>query len=162
MSTNFVIREATVNDLPRLKEIINVSFPWFFRVFAAHSVADTSEPVLVASAEGAVVGFAKLIEFKIGGSKYGCILWIAVDPSSRQRGIASGLTNSGVAYLKKRGAQAVFASTQRRNKAALAALGKTGFQRMGVTDLWRLFGVQILRFYNDIWLAPGEVVLMHP
>jgi ribosomal protein S18 acetylase RimI-like enzyme len=155
------IRNATPKDHATLKEIIDLSFPRFFRFFASRSVSETEEPTLVGEAEGAVVGFVKLIEFYIGSNKYGCILWIAVHPSYRRRGIALALTDAGVDYLQKRGVQAVFASTQRRNIAALAALGKAGFERAGFLGLWRLFRWQVFSFYRDIWFAPSEVVLMY-
>ncbi len=74
-----------------------------------------------------VVGFAKLIDFQIGGKKYGCILWIAVHPNFRRKGIAAKLTNSATQQLKQDGAEAVFASTQRRNVAALSVLSLAGF-----------------------------------
>ena len=121
---NHTIRQATPSDYAILKEIIDLSFQRFFRYFAWHSVSDPDEPVLVSEAEGIVVGFAKLIEFKVGGGKYGCILWIAVHPAYRRRGLALALTNSGEDYLKQRGSQAVFASTQRRNSAGIGNFGQ--------------------------------------
>ena len=131
----------------RAEKIIDLSFPIFFRYFALQSVSDLSEPVLVNEADGVIAGFAKLIEFQVGDGKYGCILWIAVHPSYRRRGIAFNLTNAGIDYLKIHGAQAVFASTQRRNRKALATLGKAGFKRMSFLDLWRLFGWRIFNFF---------------
>jgi ribosomal protein S18 acetylase RimI-like enzyme len=64
--------------------------------------------VLVAETQGAISGFVKLIEFNVGLRKYGCVLWIAVHPSYRRRGIAFSLTNAGTDYLKRDGAQMVF------------------------------------------------------
>ena len=159
MFNQLQIREAQSKDISQLKEIIDVSFPRFFRYFAIHSVSDLREPVLVTVIEGIIAGFAKLIEFQVGGVKYGCILWIAVHPSYRHREIAFNLTNTGVNYLVKQGVRAVFASTQRRNKAALATLSKSGFKRLKFVDIWRLFGWRMFNFFGDIWLAPGEVVL---
>jgi ribosomal protein S18 acetylase RimI-like enzyme len=155
-----MIREATPSDRAKLKEIIDLSFPRFFRFFASRSVSDTHEPTLVSEQESVVVGFAKLIEFNVGNGTYGCILWIAVHPAYRRRGIALALTDAGVDYLKQRGVQAVFASTQRKNSAALATLGRAGFELVGFLGLWRLFGWRIFEFYGDIWFAPGELVLM--
>jgi ribosomal protein S18 acetylase RimI-like enzyme len=160
MNSEPTIRQATASDRPKLKEIIGLSFPRFFRFFASHSVNTEEGKVLVAEAKGTMSGFVKLIEFNVGSGKYGCILWIATHPSFRYRGIAFSLTNAGVEYLKKDGAQAVFASTQRRNRAALATLGKAGFVRMGFLGLWRVFGLRVFSFYSDIWYAPGEIVLM--
>jgi ribosomal protein S18 acetylase RimI-like enzyme len=161
MSDQPVIRQANIGDLPVLKEIINNSFPWFFRYFATESVSDLSEPTLVLEVQGTVKAFAKQIEFKIKETKYGCILWIAVDANYRRQGLALELTNASLEWQKKNGAQTVFASTQRSNKAALATLKKAGFVRMGFSEIRRLFGWRMLQFFGDIWLAPGEVVLAH-
>ena len=161
MSNQFKIREAQSNDISRLKEIIDLSFPRFFRYFALHSVSDLSEPVLVTEIEGLISGFAKLIEFHVGDIKYGCILWIAVHPNFRRKGIADALTEAGVNRLKIEGASAVFASTQRRNKGALSVLLQHGFKRKGSFALRRIFGWRSLQLYSAIWYAPGEVVLMH-
>lgn len=156
-----VIRYATKTDQGKLEEIIDLSFPRFFRFFANHSVNSEEGTVLVSETEGEVSGFADLIEFNIGTQKFGCILWIAVHPSFRRRGVALNLTNAGVDSLKKKGSQAVFASTQRKNHAALATLDRTGFVRMGFLGLRRLFGWRVFSFYGDIWFAPTEIVLMH-
>ena len=154
------IRATTMADLPKLKEIINLSFPRFYRYFAWHSASDPDALVLVAPVEGKVAGFTKLIEFNIDAAKYGCILWIAVNPTHRHRGVALSLTEKSIDCLRSRGARAVFASTQRHNSGALATLGKAGFRQIGFMGLWHLFGWRIFRFYGDIWFAPGEVVLV--
>lgn len=160
MDTTKSIRRATPDDYAKIKKIIDLSFPRFFRYFAIHSVYSEEGKVRVSEIQAEVSGFAKLIEFKIGNKKYGCILWIAVHPAYRRRGIAFNLTNEGVETLKKEGAQAVFASTQRRNNAAKATLGKAGFGRRGFLGLWQVFGRRVFSFYREIWYAPGEIVFM--
>jgi ribosomal protein S18 acetylase RimI-like enzyme len=155
------IRQGTPDDYAKLKEIIDLSFPMFFRYFASHSVTSDDGKVIVSETQGGISGFVKLIKFNINSQKYGCMLWIAVHPSFRRKGIASNLTNAGIDYLKNYGAQAVFASTQIRNNAAQATLGKAVFRRVGFLGLWRIFGLQVFSFYRDIWYAPGEVVFMH-
>ncbi len=160
MDSALIVRQMAQNDLNQLKEIIDASFPIFYRFFAAHSLQEEGQ-VIVGETAGRVVGFAKLIDFYVGGKKYGCILWIAVHPSYRRKGIAATITSSGAQRLKQDGSNAVFASTQRRNGAALSVLSFQGFRRMGFLALWRLFGWRVFEFYRDIWLAPGEIVLMH-
>ncbi len=154
------IREATSNDLPKLKAIIGVSFPRFFRYFATHSLTSEGK-VLVYEADGNVAGFAKLIEFQIGERKYGCILWLAVHPSHRRRGVAAELVKAGTAKLKSIGAEAVYASVDWRNKASLATFDGAGFRRVGFLGLWRLFGWRVFSLYLGIWYVPGEIALMH-
>lgn len=160
MDTELAIRQATPNDMNKLKEIIDLSFPRFFRFFASHSL-DSEGQVLVGELHKIVVGFAKTIEFSVGSDKFGCILWLAVHPNYRRKGFAAQLVMAGTNYLLSHGAEAVFASTQRRNAASLTTFGKEGFKRMGFLGLWRLFGWRVFSFYRKIWVAPGEVVLMH-
>ncbi len=161
MNKDASIRQATANDRAKLKEIIDVSFPRFFRFFASHSVDSEDGKVLISEYRDVTVGFAKLIDFHIGPRKYGCILWIAVHPLCRHRGFGVSLTNASIDYLRKGGSQAVFASTQRRNSAAQATLRNAGFERIDFLGLLRFFGWRVFEFYGDIWFAPGEIVLMH-
>ncbi len=155
------IRQAIINDQPRLKEIIDLSFPRFFRFFAIHSINSEGEDMLVSEAKDQVVGFSKLIDFHIGPSKYGCLLWLAVHPAYRLQGFATELVMAGTKHLNRAGAKAVFATVKYRNKASLATFIKVGFGRVGFLGLWRLFGWRVFGFYRAIWYAPGEVVLMH-
>jgi ribosomal protein S18 acetylase RimI-like enzyme len=155
-----VIREAVQSDKERLNEIIGASFPRFFRFFASHSI-NSKGAVLVSEAEGAVAGFAKLTDFTVGDGRFGRILWLAVHPDFRRKGVAAELVKTGTQSLLREGAGAVFASAQRSNVASLATFGREGFRRVGFLGLWRLFGWRVFSFYRKIWFAPGEVVLMH-
>lgn len=149
------------SDEAKLRENVALSFSRFMGFFAVHSLLSEDGQVLIADAEGEAIAFGKLIEFQIGGTKYGCVLWMGVHPEYRRNGVASALTAEGIQRLKQDGAKAVFASTQRRNVAAQNVLSRTGFRKMGFSELWRRFRGRIFEFYSDIWLAPGEVVLMH-
>jgi N-acetylglutamate synthase-like GNAT family acetyltransferase len=154
------IRQANQQDGMILKEIIDLSFPRFFRFFASHSVFSEEGKVIVNEIDGAIAGFAKLIEFKVANVKYGCILWLAVHPNQRRKGIGSQLVKAGTIKLEFEGAQQVFASVQRTNKASLATFHKE-YKRIGICDLWRLFGWRTYQVYLDIWFAPGEIVLIN-
>ena len=160
MNTEFAIRQMAPDDMDQLKQIIDMSFSRFFRFFATHSLNEEGE-VLVSEKRGTVVGFAKIVKFQVGGGKFGCILWLAVHPQFRRKGIASALVNAGTERLKEESARAVFASVQRRNIASLTVFSKEGFGKMGFLGLWRLFGWRVFKIYEDIWYAPGEIVLMH-
>ena len=161
MTGAIAIRQANKDDLPRLKKIIDLSFPLFFRYFAAHSVSDLEEPTLVFQVNGEIVAFAKQTQFCIKQVKYGCLLWIAVDPEFRRQGTALALTNAALDWQKINGASVIFASVQRSNKASLGALEKAGFVRTGFRSLRCLFGWRVFQFLIDIWFAPGELVLAH-
>jgi len=114
----------------------------------------------VSEAEEIVVGFAKLKEFHVSNKKYGCVMWLTVHPTQRRRGIATALVKTSFEYLTQDGAQEVFASVQRRNKASLATFRKEGFTHVGLVSLWRNFGWRVFGFYRDIWSAPGEIILV--
>jgi ribosomal protein S18 acetylase RimI-like enzyme len=161
MANKFSIRQMLPSDAGRLREIVALSFSRFMGFFAIHSLFSEEGQVLVSETQGSAVGFAKLIEFKVGGVKFGCILWIAVHPDFRRMGVATALATEGIQRLKQDGAKAVFASSQRRNRGALNVLSQNGFRRMGFLQILCLFSWRVFEFYGDIWLAPGEIVLMH-
>jgi len=150
-----MIRSSVQSDEDRLKEIIDLSFPRFFRFFASRSLTSEGR-VLVSKAKRMVVGFAKLNELRVGGGRFGCVLWLAVHPDFRRQNVAAELVEAGTNYLLSRHAVAVFASNQRRNSGSLATFGKRGYRRMGFLGLWRIFGWLVFSFYRKIWFAPGE------
>ena len=154
------MRPMSPDDMEKLKQIIDMSFPRFSRFFATHSLHEEGE-VLVSETQGTVVGFAKLVEFNLGGGKFGCILWLAVHPQFRRKGIATALVNAGITRLKDDGAKAVFASVRRKNVASMAVFSRQCFRKMGFLELWRVFSWYVFKLYSDIWFAPGEIVLMH-
>ena len=160
MKRGFTIRSSVQSDKRRLEEIIDLSFPRFFRFFASHSVYSEGT-VLVSEEKRIMVGFAKLTEFRVGGRGFGCVLWLAVHPDFRLRNVAAELVEAGTNYLISRHAGGVFASTQRWNSGSLATFGKAGYRRMDFGGLWRIFGWRVFSFYRKIWFAPGEIVLIH-
>jgi len=156
----FTIRQTTPSDLISLKQIIDLSFPRLFRFFASHSLHEEGE-VLICETQRKAVGFAKLTDFHVSSCKFGCILWLAVHPQFRRKGIASALVKAGTERLKQNGAEAVFASVQRRNTSSLGVFSLQGFKKIGFLDLWRFLGWRVFEFYRDIWYAPGEIVLIN-
>jgi ribosomal protein S18 acetylase RimI-like enzyme len=126
VETEFTIRAAVQSDKEHLKEIITASFPRFFRFFASRSL-NSEGTLLVCNVRETVVGFVKLTEFHVGGGRFGCILWLAVHPDFRRKGVAAELVKAGTSYLLSLGAKAVFASVQRRNKASLATFSRMAF-----------------------------------
>jgi len=156
----FRIRQIASEDLGQVRRIIDVSFSRFSRFFAVYSLQDDGQ-VLVSEAHGTIVAFAKLREFKLGEEKFGVILWIAVHPLFRRKGIASALVRNAVQRFKLDGSKMVFACVNRRNVASLTVFSLLGFRKMGIFELWRLFRGDVFRLYSEIWIAPGEIVFMH-
>ncbi len=161
MRTGIWIRQAEPRDIPVVKEIVGLSFPRFFRFFAGHSIDSEDGKLLVSECDEEVVGFAKLTKFCIADEKYGCILWLAVHPNHRRKGIASALVNVATEDLEREGQRGVFASVKRTNKASLATFRREGFEPVGFVELWRLFSWRLFQLYKGIWSAPSEIVLVH-
>ena len=160
MSNDFFVTEASEEDKSKIKEIIQKSFPRFFRYFAVHNLNSNGQ-ILVSRKDQTSVGFAKLIWFQIGSRQFSCILWLAVHPDFRHKGIAASLVGAGTKYLKTHGSEAVFASVMHNNVASLVTFKKEGFIIIGFRGLWKLFGWRIFSFYREIWFVPSEFVLMH-
>jgi ribosomal protein S18 acetylase RimI-like enzyme len=160
VNSRFRVRLMIPSDARRLKEIIDTSFSTFLRFFALRSIREEGQVLVSETPRAGVVGFVKLINFQVGSGKFGCILYVAVHPQFRQRGIAAALVNAGFDYLKHAEAKAVFASVQRRNTASLTVFSKQSFRKMGFSELRRLFGWRAFQLYGDIMRAPGEIVLM--
>ncbi len=132
----------------------------FYRYFSDRSVSSSSGAVLVSEENGVVLGFARLTEFSVGGGKFGCVLWLAVHPDFRRKGVASGLVKAGVGWLMGRGAVAVFASAAHGNVGSIGSFLGAGFRRVGFVGLYGFFGWRVFEFYRKIWFVPGEVVLV--
>jgi GNAT superfamily N-acetyltransferase len=147
--------------MPRLKEIINSSFPRFYRHFSNRSVNSHSGAVLVSEMGGEIAGFARLVEFCVGGRRFGLVLWLAVHPGFRRRGVAAGLVGAGVDWLVGRGAVAVFGSAGHGNVGSIGSFLGVGFRRVGFRGLLGFFGWRVFVFYVRIWFVPGEVVLLY-
>jgi GNAT superfamily N-acetyltransferase len=154
------VRFANSSDKLRIKKIIDLSFPRFYRYFSNRSVNSSTGAVLVSEENGIVLGFARLTEFRVGRSKFGCVLWLAVHPDFRRKGVACGLVRAGASWLMGRGALAVFASAARGNVGSIGSFVGAGFRRVGFLGLCGFFGWRVFEFYRKIWFVPGEVVLV--
>ncbi|MGD6808770.1 MAG: N-acetyltransferase family protein [Candidatus Bathyarchaeia archaeon] len=115
---------------------------------------------MVCVENGFVAGFARLIEFNVDGRRFGCVLWLAVHPDFRRKGLAAVLVKAGVDWHAGRGAMAVFASAGHGNVGSISTFESVGFRRVGFLGLWRFFGWRVFAFYGKIWFVPSEVVLM--
>lgn len=160
MSSDYIIAEASEQDISEVKEIIQKSFKRLFRYFAIASL-NSSGYILVSKKNRTPVAFTKLTMFQIEGRQFGCILWLAVHPDFRQKGIAAPLVNASTEHLKANNAEAVFASVQHNNIPSLATFKKEGFALVGFRGLWKLFKWQVFSLYSNIWFVPGENVLIH-
>ncbi len=158
IENQFIIREAKQTDMEALKEICNLSFPRFYRFFSIRSLK-TSGVALLGEVNRRVAGFAKLIQFHVGNETYGGVLWLAVHPAFRRRGIAHALVEMGTEYLLNQGAKTVYASTQNHNTATLNLFNKVGYRRVRFYDRLKRFGWRVFEFKHEMWIVPTEIVL---
>lgn len=119
-----MIRTATADDIARLAEIHAASFPeaWDAAAFAALLAGEGV--VALIDAEGFVLIRTVADEAEI--------LSIAVDPQSRQRGVATSLLTAATATARAAGAQRLFLEVSARNVAALALYRRAGFTEIGL------------------------------
>jgi ribosomal-protein-alanine N-acetyltransferase len=122
------IRRGTSADAPALAAIERRAFPdpWSESSFREALAAAWSFG-LVAEIDKVIVGY--LIAREAGGS--GEILNLAVDPPQRRGGIARALLQSGLAALRRRGADEVFLEVRESNLAAQALYLSAGFRPVG-------------------------------
>ncbi len=111
----------------------------FYRFFASHSLQEEGQ-VLVAETSEEVVGFAKLIDFQYRQPKStAAFCGLQFTRVSDGKASQHHLHTVPLKSLKQEGAAAVFASTQRRNVAALSVLSLQGFRRMGFLEFTAAF-----------------------
>ncbi len=159
MKLKFTIRNAELYDKEAMKEICRVSFRSLYRYFAIRSL-NSIDQVLVSGIKGIVVGFAKLRIVHIYNDTLGNILWLAVHPKFRQKGIASALIDASIDYFKNHGINTIHVSVRKSNLPALNLFQRKGFKKVGFRELIKLYRYQIIKFYLKMYIAPKEIVLV--
>ena len=117
--------------------------------------------VLLCEVDGEVVGFVKLVEFRVGANKFGFVIGIYVHKRFRRRGFASTLLKLGTGKLKCDNALAVFATVNWGNTPSLGVFDNEGYRKTGFVGLRRRFGWHVFKFYQEIWCGLGDIVLVH-
>ncbi len=125
MAVSYRVRPARVGDARALCEIERRCFsdPWSPQGFREMLAAEHGFG-LVADVGARSVGY--LIGREIMGE--GEILNLAVAPECRRLGIAAGLLQSGLSWLRSRGATEVFLEVRQSNRAAIALYLSRGFR----------------------------------
>jgi ribosomal protein S18 acetylase RimI-like enzyme len=87
------------------------------------------ETCLVAEAGERIVGFAlgRIMEKPRSAWKYGWLLWLGVDRTTKRRGIATRLLRQLTSRFIERDARIMMVDTDERNRQALAFFRKHGF-----------------------------------
>lgn len=158
MMLRFIVRQAEPCDTDAMEEICRLSFDGLYGYFAIRSLR-SSDPILVSKEEQKVVGFAVLKLVNVGKRMLGNILWLAVHPELRRKGVASGLIEAGMGYFKDYGMNSVYVSVRKGNSAALCSFERRGFRRLDFHELFGLYGRRVLEVYSKMHIVPGEIVL---
>jgi ribosomal protein S18 acetylase RimI-like enzyme len=158
MVFRFIVRQAESRDTDAMEEICRLSFDGLYGYFAIRSLR-FSDHILVNKDGQKVVGFAVLKSVHIGKRMLGNILWLAVHPELRRKGVASGLIEASMGYFKDHGIYSVYVSVRKSNSAALFSFERKGFIRLDFHELLKLYGHRVLEVYSKLHIVPGEIVL---
>lgn len=156
--SGFIVRQAEPRDEGAIKEICRISFDRLYSYFAGRSL-QSSDQVLLSEDRERVVGFAVLKSVHIGNYVVGNILWLAVHPEHRLKGVASGLLDSSITYFRDHGMKHVYVSVRKENSVALRFFERKGFRKLDFRELLRLYGLRVLEVYSKMRIPPGEIVL---
>lgn len=136
------IRSATIDDLGVIfhlgervftpGELSNLYRTW--DEYEVTGLFHAGDYVLVAEADGKVVGFAMgaIIEKARTAWNYGHLLWLAVDPEFARQGIAGQLFDRFRDLMEEAGVRMLMVDTQADNRAAIRFFRRKGF--MNPTD----------------------------
>jgi len=117
------IRQATLEDLPRIVDIGAKAFPYIREPQNFFLDRLRNFWVFVAEVDGHVLGFVD-VEVKRDEAK---IAGIAVDEAERGRGIGSALMSFALEFLKKLGISRVTLLARASNEPAVKMYRKFGF-----------------------------------
>ena len=132
------IRTATIDDLAAIfhlgeKVFTSQEFSNLYRTWDEYEVThlfnSEAEYVLVAEAEGRVVGFAMgtIIEKARSAWNYGHLLWLGVDPDYARQGIAGQLFDRFREIMEDTGIRMLMVDTQSDNTPAVKFFQRKGF-----------------------------------
>jgi ribosomal protein S18 acetylase RimI-like enzyme len=137
--SNIEVRTATIDDLAAIfhlgeKVFTSQEFSNLYRTWDEYEVThlfnSEAEYVLVAEADGKVVGFAMgtIIEKARSAWNYGHLLWLGVDPDYARRGIAGQLFDRFREIMEDTGIRMLMVDTQSDNTPAVKFFQRKGFE----------------------------------
>ncbi len=139
LGSEILIRTATIDDLAPIfhlgeKVFTSQEFSNLYRTWDEYEVThlfnSESEYVLVAEADGRVVGFAMgtIIEKARSAWNYGHLLWLGVDPDFARMQIASQLFDRFREIMESTGIRMLMVDTQADNRPAVKFFQRKGFE----------------------------------
>ncbi|MEV6480419.1 GNAT family N-acetyltransferase [Streptomyces sp. NPDC051576] len=131
-----VVREATdelVDAFGRLLPQLSSTAEPLDRAAVGRMVSCTANTVLVARAEGTVVGTLTLVLLPLPTGVRGRVEDVVVDSAARGRGIAALLTNEALRIAREAGARTVDLTSRPDRAAANRLYERLGFRARGST-----------------------------
>jgi ribosomal-protein-alanine N-acetyltransferase len=125
-------REATGEDIAEIIAIEKASFefPWSEEMFLNQMKLKGIAAVIVAEIEDALAGYS-IVWFEGPDSH---ILNIAVDPSFRRRGVASGILEEVIRRSRKKGCSRLYLEVRKGNRPASDFYLAKGFKLKGIIE----------------------------
>lgn len=165
-----IVRNATDDDLPAIVAIFNYAVRDTTAVFSGieTDVAARAEwvaarrskgfPVLVAEAEGKVIGFAAYDQFRsFPGYRYTVEHSVYVDPSVQRRGAGRVLMEALIADAKARGMHVMVGGIDADNAGSIALHAALGFRETGrLPEVGAKFGRWLTLVFMQLVLTPGS------
>jgi L-amino acid N-acyltransferase len=113
-------------------------------------LAERGYPILVAEAEGTVIGFCAITPFHpVSGYRYTATGSIYIAREHRRTGVGHALGEAMIAEARRRGLHTLIGGVNSENRASLALLESFGFQRVGY---FREIGRKNGQWHDDICL----------
>ncbi|MBR5381560.1 MAG: ribosomal protein S18-alanine N-acetyltransferase [Oscillospiraceae bacterium] len=122
------ILHARGEDIPRIREIAEASFPDPWSEESFRRELDADGVFYAAHSEGRLDGYLVLRSM---GLEYE-VLDVAVAPEARRTGIGEALIATAVQYAREHGAEKVWLEVRAGNVPALGLYEKYGFRRVGL------------------------------
>ena len=152
------IRKVEPRDKEAVSEICRISFDRLYEYFASRSFS-SSDQVFVSDVEDRVVGFAMLRLVHIRKQILGNVLWLAVHPKFRRRGVASALLEVSIDYFKNHLIRTAYASVKKNNLSSIYLFERERFRKLDFHKLTQLYGFRVVEIYLKMHIAPTEIVL---
>ncbi|MFT3810632.1 MAG: GNAT family N-acetyltransferase [Micropepsaceae bacterium] len=164
-----IIRDATDDDLPAIVAIFNYTVRDTTAVFSSveTDVAARADwaagrrakgfPVLVAEAEGQVIGFASYDQFRsFPGYRHTVEHSVYVDPASQRRGAGRALMEALVADARARRLHVMVGGIDADNAGSIALHAALGFTETGrMAEVGVKFGRWLTLVFMQLVLHPG-------
>lgn len=134
---DYIIRQCTVQDLPKVVEINLVTLPEHYSdYFFEELLRESPETFLVTEKDGELVGYVLCrIEFGFSNTKLlrpvrkGHLVSVAVMKAHQRKGLGRALTEASAEVMRKKNCAEVYLEVRVSNHPAISLYEKIGFTK---------------------------------